>query len=143
MPEDLTLLKTVSTNLNNLVQEMIEVKASIQIIEENVCEIEIENGDRVPKKIKTNDLLKHVYLQTREGGIIDQKFNKHTLDIQTQIQKCKSDHSTTKHLKSFNSKAGLFLSVGAKVVAAIMVLYVFFKMINIEKAIETVNQLPK
>jgi desulfoferrodoxin (superoxide reductase-like protein) len=135
-----SVIKSLNTSIGNLTQEFLLLKESVNNIEQNVCEIEVENGDGLPKTMKTNHLLKYVYLQTKEGGIIDQKFSSYAANVQKQITTCKREHNPTNQISRFN---GLISTWGKGVFYVWMIIlsvYVAGKLINIEKIKDTASQ---
>jgi len=152
MTADLT--KQLNTLLNkrfeNLMREFISMRASLTNIQDNICEIEITNGDELPKSIKTNELLKFVYLQTKEGGGIDKKLMAQDKklaaqaeSVQIQILKCKADHSATSKVTRFNKLANTWGRGLYYVAMIITALYLVFKVIPVEVAQGVANSTMK
>lgn len=134
MTADLT--KQLNTLLNkrfeDLMREFISMRASLTNIENNICEIEVTNGDDVPKILKTNDLLKFVYLQTKEGGGIDKKLIAQAESVQKQIIKCKQDHSSTSKVTHFNKFASTWGRGLYYAAMFFLVMYLVFRVIPAE-----------
>ncbi len=134
-----SVVKSLNASIGSLTQEFLLMRESLNNIEQNVCEVEVENGDGLPKTMKTNHLLKFVYLQTKEGGIIDQKFSNYAANVQKQILTCKKEHNPTNQIGRFNN----FVSTWGKgmfyIWMIILSVYVAGKLINIEKLKDTAN----
>lgn len=108
----------LNKKLDNVTSELISMRESVNVIQENT-EISIKNGGGIEVKMKTNELLKHVYENIKPDGIIDKKF----------IQ-CRQDHATINILGKFNKNAGVVATTFKFVIYAIIsfaVLYGAYK----------------
>ena len=132
MPENLSLkISMLGKQLNNVTEEIMSMKSSLHNIERNI-EIEVKNGGGIPVTMKTNELLKNLYEQTREGGTIDEKF-----------KLCAENHSMNKKLGIFDKKSGLWFSIAYRVSVAVVIIYMLVKMIELDKFLPVINNLSK
>lgn len=104
----------LSRKLDNVTSELISLRESVNIIQENT-EIRVKNGGGIEVTMKTNELIKHVYENIKPGGIIDQKF----------IQ-CKADHSTMRMLGKFNKNASVFATTFKLIIYAVVSVAVLY-----------------
>jgi chorismate mutase len=125
-------ISTISKQMNNVTDELLSMKSSLNNIEANIAEIKVKNGGGIEVTMKTNELLKNLYEQTKEGGIIDAKF-----------KQCKDAHSTQKRLGVFEKKSAVWFNVGYRVIISVTVFYMLMKMIHYEQIVSTVGNVVK
>lgn len=125
-------ISTLSKQMNNVTDELLSMKSSLTNIEDNITEIKVKNGGGIEVTMKTNELLKNLYEQTKEGGIIDAKF-----------KECKEAHSSQKRLGLFEKKSAVWFNIGYRAVLSITVVYMFLKMVQFERVVETINHVVK
>ncbi len=105
-------LKMLGKKLDNVTETVIDIQNSIAEIKENT-EISVKiNGGEFEVPMKTNELLKHTYLQLKPGGIIDKKF-----------EECRESHTAQRRLRIFNKAAGTY-----KETIAILAFFAMFLM---------------
>lgn len=99
MADDVAMtLKMLGKKLDNVTETVIDIQNSLAEIKENT-EISVRiNGGEFEVPMKTNELLKHTYLQLKPGGIIDKKF-----------EECRESHSAQRRFKLFNKAAGTYV----------------------------------
>lgn len=112
---------TLNQKLDYVTEELMVMRNSILNIEDNT-EIKIMNGGNFEVTMKTNELLKHLYEQTKQGGIIDKKF-----------EACKENHSTQKKMGIFDKKSAVWFNVIYRVSLGILIIYMFIHQLNIDK----------
>jgi len=121
------ILSMINRNVSNLTQEVISIKASVAIIEDNT-EISVTNGGNIEVTMKTNTLLKHLYEQTKEGGGIDKKFDA-----------CRDRNSAQKKLTMWDQKTAVWFSLAGRVVVALVVIYSLMELTSLKKVIDKVQ----
>lgn len=121
MNDTTEVLNMVNQNLNNLTAEVISMKTSIAAIEDNT-EISVMNGGNFEVKMKTNTLLKHLYEQTKQGGIIDQKF-----------AECKESHTAQRRFGNFNKSMSTFIQTAKIIGTVLLFLMVIFSLLKGEQ----------
>ncbi len=132
MAENLSLkISMLGKQLNNVTEEIMSMKSSLHNIERNI-EIEVKNGGGIPVTMKTNELLKNLYEQTREGGVIDEKF-----------KLCSENHSIDKKLGIFDKKSATWFNIVYRVIITVSIAFMLFKMIEFDKLFPVINNLSK
>jgi len=132
MADDVSMrLQMLGAKLDNVTEELIGMKTDISSIKENT-EIRVLNGGNIEVTMKTNELLKHLFEQTKTGGIIDEKF-----------KQCREDHTASKRIGIFDKKSAAWFNVGYRVLVAVAIGYMFLKMMDFENLVSTINHVGK
>jgi len=122
----------IGKQMNNVTDELLTMKSSLTNIEENITEIKVKNGGGIEVTMKTNELLKNLYEQTKEGGIIDAKF-----------KECRESHSTQKKLGIFEKRSAVWFNIGYRVIISVIVFYMLLKMVQFEQVFTTIGHVVK
>ena len=141
MPDHNEILNMLNRNVSNLTEEVISMKTSIAAIEDNT-EISVMNGGVFEVKMKTNTLLKHMYEQTKQGGIIDKKF-----------AECKDSHTAQRKFGNFNKSMGTFIEtirIAGTIALFILVVLSFLrgsqrdeKLLEMDKKLNLIEKIAK
>ncbi len=118
--------------MNNVTDELLSMKSSLTNIENNITEIKVKNGGGIEVTMKTNELLKNLYEQTKEGGIIDEKF-----------KVCNENHSSQKRIGIFEKKTAAWFSVAYRGIITLVVFYMLMKMVQFEQVFTTIGNVVK
>ncbi len=121
---DSEIFKMLNNKLDNVTEELVSMKTSINNIESNT-EITMMNGGGMEVTMKTNVLLKNLYEHTKPGGTIDEKF-----------KACRIDHSPQKRFGVFNKTASVYMDtikIFGTVALIIMIIINFFVNSTYEK----------
>jgi hypothetical protein len=119
----------IGKQMNNMTEELIGMKTSLSNIESNIAEIHVKNGGGIEVTMKTNELLKNLYEQTKDGGIIDNKF-----------KACAENHSAQKRIGIFDKKTSAWFNVGYRIVVTMVVFYMLMKMMQFEQVFASLNK---
>jgi chorismate mutase len=125
-------ISTLSKQMNNVTDELLSMKSSLTNIEDNIAEIKVRNGGGIEVKMKTNELLKNLYEQTKDGGIIDAKF-----------KTCAENHSAQKRMGIFEKKSAVWFSVAYRGIITMVVFYMLMKMVQFEQVFTAIGHVTK
>lgn len=125
-------LQAFISQMNDITNQFLEMKSSIQNIEDNICEVSVVNGGGLPVTIKTKNLLENMFEHTKPGGSIDIKLKQqadrqaevcsvHQKTFNEAIGKCKTEHSFIRKLNVFN-KTGNQIVDSLKIVGFFLLL---------------------
>lgn len=136
MVQELTLTEVyegLAGRMDHITNEVVKANKAVShlstrmlSLEDTFKEVELRNGGDHLTKVPYKQFMQDLYDFNKPGGVLEQK-----------MAECKESHSPTKNLEKMGKKWDVYWKWGQRIVAAILVVWMIFKILDIDNVVKT------